>query len=50
MRMRYRGIFKYYFAANLLESLTVEKKLENWVRINRLTAMSLVSPFLEHGV
>ena len=44
-RMRCGGIFNKHFAANLLENLTV-KKFENRLRINRDTAMSLVSfPF-----
>jgi len=43
------GIFNKYFAANLLENLTL-KICENRLRIYRLAAMSLVSPFLEHGV
>ena len=33
-----------HFAANLLENLTV-KTIENWLRINRVTIMSLVSLF-----
>jgi len=40
------GIFNKYFAANLLDNLTV-KNHENPLRINRLAAMSLVSPFFE---
>ena len=43
------GIFSKCFAANLLENLTV-KNLENWLRINTVAAISLVSPVLEHEV
>ena len=39
-----------HFAANLQENPTVKKKFENRLRINRVIAVSLVSPFLEHGV
>ena len=42
-------IFNKHVAANILENLTV-KKIQNWLRINRVTATSLVSPFLEHSV
>jgi len=49
MHMWCGGIFNKYFAVNLLENLTV-KNFENWLRINRPTAMRLMSPFLEHGV
>ena len=38
-----------YFPANLLKNLTV-KKCENLLRINRITAMSSISPFFEHDV
>ena len=34
----------------LLENLMVKKNYENQLRINRVTTMSLMSPFLEHGV
>ena len=47
--MRCGDIFNKYFAENLLENLTV-KNFKNRLRINRVTAMSLVYPFLEHGV
>jgi len=46
--MRCAGIFNKYFAANLLDNLTV--KMWNRLRINRFTAMSLVSAFFERGV
>ena len=44
------GIVNKYFTANLLQSLTVNF-LKNRLRINKVTAMNLVSPFLgtEHG-
>ena len=48
--MRCSGIFNKHFAANLLENLKVKFFLENCLRINRVTAISLVYPFLEHGV
>jgi len=41
-------IFNKHVAANILENLTV-KKIQNWLRINRVTATSLVSPFLVHA-
>ena len=41
--IRWGGIFNKYFAANLLENLTV-KKFENRLRINRDAAISLVTP------
>jgi len=41
-------IFSIYFAANLLQNLTV--KNENLLRNNRVTTMRLVSPFSGHGV
>jgi len=47
--MRCGGVFNKYFPANLLKNLTV-KKCENLFRINRITAMSSVSPFFEHDV
>ena len=37
------------FAANLLKNPTL-KKIENRLRISRVTAVNLVSPFLEFGV
>jgi len=43
--MRCSGIFNKHFAANLLENLKVKFFLENCLRINRVTAISLVSPF-----
>jgi len=42
--MRCSEIVNKFLAANLLENLTV-KKIENRPRINRVTAVSLVSPF-----
>ena len=42
--MRYGGNFNEYFGANLLENMA-GKKYENCLRINRVTSMSLVSPF-----
>jgi len=42
------GIFNKCFAANLLENLTL-KKIKNRSGINKVTAVSLMSPFLEHG-
>jgi len=49
-QMRFGGIFNKYFAANLLENLTVNFFLKIG-RINRVTVMSLVSsPFSVHGV
>ena len=44
MRMRCGWIFNKRFAGSLLENLAV-KKIENRLRIGRVTAMSLVSPF-----
>ena len=41
--MRCSEIFNKYFPANLPENLTV-KNFENLLRINRVTATSLVSP------
>jgi len=42
--MRCGGIFNKHLVANLLENLTV-KFFENRLRINRVTSVSLVSPF-----
>jgi len=47
--MRCGDIFNKYFAENLLENLTV-KNFKNRLRINKVTAISLVYHFLEHGV
>ena len=33
-----------------MENYVREKKIENRLRINRVAAVSLVSPFLEHSV
>jgi len=49
MHMKCSEMFNKHVAANILENLTV-KKIQNWLRINRVTATSLVSPFLEHSV
>jgi len=38
-----------YLAANVLENL-IAKIIKNRLRINSVTAMSVVSPFVEHGV
>lgn len=46
--LRCGGMFSNYFTADLLENLTV-KEFENWSRLDRVTAISLVS-FSEHGV
>ena len=43
--MRCGEIVNKFLAAYLLENLTVKKTIENPLRINRVTAMSLVSPF-----
>jgi len=43
------GIFNKYLAANVLENL-IAKIIENRLRINSVTAMSVVSPFVGHGV
>jgi len=45
--MRCGGVFNKYFAANLLENQTVKKvwKLVENLRVNRVTTISLVSPF-----
>jgi len=44
------GIFNNHCIANFLENSPV-KNFKNWLRFNRVAAMSLVSPFLlGHGV
>jgi len=47
--MTFGEISNKHFAANFVKNLRV-KKIENRVRIKRVTAMSLVSLFLAHGV
>ena len=44
--MRFSEMFNKYFAANLLENLTVKKVWKSVLRINRVTAMSLVFSFV----
>ena len=47
--MRCDGTYNKNGAANLLKNLSV-KKIENHLRINRVTATSMVSLFLDHDI
>jgi len=47
--MRCVEIFNKCFTANVLENLTIKNR-KNWLSIERVTTMSMVSPFLEHDV